>query len=544
MRAIRQAALTLAFLALGGGWAQVALADEAAEVYDPSKMYVFKLTLSAPAKTALENSSTWQEYQKGGTFSAAVSSNGVPPGPGAFSSPRAVEVRLKGNYSFRNLSAKSAFKVKFPKTELFKGLRVLTLNNMVNDPSMIRETLAYTAFRAAGVPASRTGYAYVYVNGVDYGIHLNIETMDKTALEKLFGDFDDDTQHLYEGEDGADVHPSVKAKFEVDEGNDADLSDLDALIAAVNSSGSQPWAQRVAGVADLEEMTRMWAAEKYVGQWDGYAGQEESWTPNNYYIYSDPDGVFQMLPWGNDESIQAHHRLAFDGAAGLMFDLCFADDACHTLYRQSVAAVRDAVVAADLDSLATESAAMLAPWQEKEFDESTLQQEPWGLEQIAPGVAEVRSFLAARPAEATQWLNGEGGEGEEEGGEGEKGAQKGQSPPAPAVSADPGFATSQGRLRLGKVRMARGVLSTRATLWSGGAVIQRAKVSTGQGARVICSDRVQAQRPEVVSLRCRLPASVLERLHVGSLSITLATRFIPTGGRPENVARLITVPRT
>jgi len=543
MRAIRQAVLTLVFMALGGCWAQVAVADEAAEVYDPSKMYVIKLTLPPSSQLALENWETWQEYQPG-KFSWAVSSNGVPPSPGAFTTPDDVEIRLKGNYSFRNLTAKSAFKVKFPKTKPFKGLRVLTLNNMVNDPSMIRETLAYTAYRAAGVPASRTGYAYVYVNGVDYGIHLNIETMDKIALEKLLGDFNDDAQHLYEGEDGADVHPSVKAKFEVDEGDEEDLSDLDALVAAVNSSGSQPWAQRVAGVADLEEMTRMWATEKYIGQWDGYAGQEESWTPNNYYLYSDPDGVFQMLPWGNDESMQAHNPLPFDGAAGLMFDLCLADAPCRALYRQSVAAVRDAIVDADLDPLAVGSAAMLAPWQAKEVKEST--REEWGVQEIGNGVAEVRSLLAARPAEVAEWLDGEGSEGEEGGGESEKGSQPGQSLPATAPSGDLASPPIQGkgRLRLGKLRMARGVLHARIGLWSSGSVVLQAKVSTGKGALVVCSDRARVERPEVVALRCQMPASVLDRLRAGSLGVTLSTRFVPSGGRPENASRWVVLPRT
>ena len=66
---------------------------------------------------------------------------------------------------------------------------------------MIHESLAYTAFRATGVPAPRTGYAYVRVNGDDYGLHLNVETLDSVSLPTL-RPFDADTQHLYEGEGG------------------------------------------------------------------------------------------------------------------------------------------------------------------------------------------------------------------------------------------------------------------------------------------------------------------------------------------------------
>lgn len=59
----------------------------------------------------------------------------------------------------------------------------------------------------------------------------------------------------------------------------------------------------MAAVADLEEMTRMWATEKYIGQWDGYAGKDgDPWLPNDYYLYSDPTGRFQMMPWGTTKA--------------------------------------------------------------------------------------------------------------------------------------------------------------------------------------------------------------------------------------------------
>jgi len=112
----------------------------------------------------------------------------VPVGP-----PLAdVGIRLKGgaNGSFRTLSGKAAFKLKFNKFvkgQKFEGLEKMTLSNMLEDSSMIHETLTYAAFRAAGVPASRTGYADVRVNGDDFGIYLNIETLDDLALERWFG---------------------------------------------------------------------------------------------------------------------------------------------------------------------------------------------------------------------------------------------------------------------------------------------------------------------------------------------------------------------
>ncbi len=68
--------------------------------------------------------------------------------------PLDVGVRLKGNASFRTLDGKAAFKLNFDPAPggRFLGLRRLTLNNMVQDPSMLHEALAYEVFRGRASP--------------------------------------------------------------------------------------------------------------------------------------------------------------------------------------------------------------------------------------------------------------------------------------------------------------------------------------------------------------------------------------------------------
>lgn len=525
MRAGRLWSLTLAFSILATAWATPpALADDAATLYDPGRMFVVELHLPQASREGLDANS--DKYQPG-TFRLAET-DGTPQGIGAFEPPVNVKIKIKGSASRRPLSGKSAFKIKFEE-EPFRGLRHMTLNNMVEDPSMIHETLAYTVFRGANVPASRTGYAYVYVDGEDYGVHLNIETLDEVALEKKFGSFHPDSQHLYESEYEAEVLPGREWMFEIDEGNN-DRGDLEALVDRVNSDGPNSWAEHVAPVADLAEMTRMWAVEKYIGQWDGYAGTEASWLPNNYYLYSDPSGVFQMLPWGNDESFQQKYHLAFDGPAGLMFDRCLDDDACFAIYRQAVSAVRKAVAGMGLDALALNSAALLAPWQVMEDEDSS--REEWDLDEIAAGVAETRAFIASRPAEAAKWL-------EESDGSGGSAASPVGSAPVPPGPRKPLGAS----FRLGKVWVAGGVLRTRMHLRTAGMVTLRAKISTGKGSLVVCRDRARVKQARGLILRCSLPASLRDRLHQRPLDITVATRFAPAGGSPENVNRRITLPR-
>ena len=65
-------------------------------------------------------------------------------------SPLGVEFRLKGSGSFRPLERKAAFKIRLPAGQRIDGLKSLTLNNMVQDPSKVSEVLSYSAFRAFG----------------------------------------------------------------------------------------------------------------------------------------------------------------------------------------------------------------------------------------------------------------------------------------------------------------------------------------------------------------------------------------------------------
>ena len=188
--------------------------------------------------------------------------------------------------------------------QTFFGLEKLTLNNMVQDESMIHETMAYGAFRAAGLPAPRTGYAFVNLNGEDYGLYLNVETLDRISLPRWFGS----TRHLYEAGYTIDVTPDDVADYEVDEGKNKDRTDLEALVAAANQEGGD-WSDGVAAVADLEQMTKVWAIERYIGHWDGYAGRLLGPQPNNYYLHSEASGLFRMLPWGTDQTWEVAARL-------------------------------------------------------------------------------------------------------------------------------------------------------------------------------------------------------------------------------------------
>jgi CotH kinase protein len=496
-----------------------AAADEAEALYDPGTVWVVDLQLPQTSVEALE-ADPEGAYQPG-TFSVAESDDG-PDAVGSFSAPQAMEIRLKGSASFRDLSEKAAFKIKFPKAGPFMGLRKMTLNNMVEDPSMTHETLSYTLHRALGVPAARTGFVYLRLNGEDFGVYMNVENYDNVSMAKKFGSFDGDVQHVYEGENGVDVKPELLDGFEIDEGPD-DISDLEELADAVGDESSQPWSTVVGAHASLKEMTRMWAAEKYSGQLDGYAGGPGPDHPNNYYLATGPDGLFRMLPWGQDETWKADNHLSFDGDAGVMFENCLDDSGCASTYEGALQAVQSTVPSLKLDTLAVCTAEMLAPWQQLEEAESNRFEYDAG--EIADAVAETRGFIASRPDELADFL---GNSAPDESapvdscpaGEPEQPfvQVRGQGPPP----------TEQGpAAKLGSVSRKGMRLRVEVVSPSSGPLKLTAKTAGRRGVRV-CSSRTTVEVGEA-TVSCRLSRAAIEKLEKGSLRLSVSVRFLDDG---------------
>lgn len=258
--------------------------------------------------------------------------------------------RMKGQMgSFRPMSGKAGFKVKFPKSNLFFGLKKLTLNNGIQDGTRVNQTLAYDLFRATGVAAPRTGYTLVKVivakndgsfETLDYGLYINVETPDDVFLLDHFGGY----QHLYEANYFTDIFPGsepvdpfVDGHFELDEGSATNFTDLTTLInlntqggpgAARFAKGTDAWFAAMKTKTDMVEMTQMWAVEGYLGHWDGYP------TQNNYFLYSDSSGRFSMLPWGTDDILKRRFNLAM--CVGVMCYRCHDVAECRGMYDQGV----------------------------------------------------------------------------------------------------------------------------------------------------------------------------------------------------------------
>jgi hypothetical protein len=258
-------------------------------------------------------------------------------------STEAFSLRTSGN--FTNGTPKSSYKIGLTnKEERLYAMKALNLKAMWNDVSQMRESLAWSLFREAGVPASRHTYARLCINDRYYGLYSMIEQVDKAMLKDHFGKKNDDG-NLYKAY-WADLGPATLAHRRDASGDDSgrqyftagDLDartyqlktnddpdddtalqtydDLAALIRAINGVGlpggdarfdTPAYQAQIESIFNVKAFLRWASVNVLIGAWDNY------WrTPANYHVYDSgrrdvEDGFmaspyFTWLPWDYDNS--------------------------------------------------------------------------------------------------------------------------------------------------------------------------------------------------------------------------------------------------
>ncbi len=207
-----------------------------------------------------------------------------------------VGVRKKGFLGSQS-DTKPALKLRFDKyvddQSLGGVMERMTLNNSVQDPSMINTCLSYRVFAAAGSPAPRCNFATVSVNGKNLGLYVHVEEIKAPFLSRHF---ESAAGNLYEGT-VSDFTPEYRGTIEKKTNEDAaDWSDIDAMVAALGDP-SDAGLEALGEIVDLDRFLSFWATEVLVGHWDGYAGDR-----NNYHFYREPNGPFVFIPWGTDDT--------------------------------------------------------------------------------------------------------------------------------------------------------------------------------------------------------------------------------------------------
>ena len=107
---------------------------------------------------------------------------------------KSVGIRGKGNTSLSTVSSMNSdrysFKVEFDHYDdsiTYHGLDKLSLNNLIQDTTMMKDYLTYTMMDEFGVAAPLCSFVYLTVNGEDWGLYLAVEGVEDSFLERNYG---------------------------------------------------------------------------------------------------------------------------------------------------------------------------------------------------------------------------------------------------------------------------------------------------------------------------------------------------------------------
>ncbi|MFN7146148.1 MAG: CotH kinase family protein [Myxococcota bacterium] len=254
-----------------------------------------------------------------------------------------VGFKLKGSSTYQDLDGKPSIKVdleQWVEDQRMVGVRRLTLNSMIFDPTMLREHVAYALYEAMGVPAPRHGYARVTINGEPYGLYGIVETMDEQWLRRTFpGDSDG---NLYDSKyTNADLTSVGIGAYELKEGKPVEpYADLRELVSEIDGSNILDVLDRR---FDREGVLGMWAVDLVTANWDGYTR-----NTNNYLLYhATVSDRWHFVPWGQDTAFRGGGFL-YMGLKGRLVNACVNDGDCRSALEAKVVEALDVWEALDL----------------------------------------------------------------------------------------------------------------------------------------------------------------------------------------------------
>lgn len=265
-----------------------------------------------------------------------------------------IAIRAKGNTSLSQVanygSDRYSFKLEFDHysdATTYHGLDKLCLNNIIQDNTYMKDYLCYTMMNCADVSSPLCSFAYITVNGGDWGLYLAVEAVEDSFLERNYSgtgnlykpdsmsmgggrgngkNFDQDDFNLnkfdkfntenFGGEKGSnggfggmgsddvkliytdddfDSYENIfdNAKTDI---TDSDKARLINSLKVLNSDDS-------ASTVDVDAVIKYFAVHNFVCNFDSYTGS----MIHNYYLYEN-DGILSMIPWD--------YNLAFGGFVG------------------------------------------------------------------------------------------------------------------------------------------------------------------------------------------------------------------------------------
>ena len=194
----------------------------------------------------------------------------------------------------------------------FLGLQSVSLDNLWQDPSMVRERAAMALFERLGEPASRESFARLYINNVFQGVYAIVEAIDGDFLTRTLGEksgylFERQFNGPFYGADLGDDLNAYKAVFEPrnheTEPDSILYAPIRALFGEVNRPIDGVWRERADRYIDLRQFVTHVAIETFLSEWDGVLGY--AGMANFYFYRAFGTDRHRLIVWDKDQTFKA-----------------------------------------------------------------------------------------------------------------------------------------------------------------------------------------------------------------------------------------------
>jgi hypothetical protein len=274
-------------------------APTGAPIFNPSVLHEARLDMDPAA---------WQDlrdhYLKDQYYAANLTVDGVP----------VLQAGVRSRGAGTRDEEKPGLKVEFDKYvpgQEYYGYKSLVIDNLLQDPSMLRERLAFLVFEAMGIAAPRNAFARLTVNGQYWGLFALVEPVSKPFLEERLGEksgtlYDYEWVFSYDfswlGPHGSSYVP-LPFQPETNESQPNLAAGLVAFVKAINEGSDAAFAAAMESRLDVPRFLTHVAVENAIVETDGIVGNQGL---NNFYLYEyGARNRFVFIPWDKDNSFRS-----------------------------------------------------------------------------------------------------------------------------------------------------------------------------------------------------------------------------------------------
>lgn len=278
-------------------------------IFDESKVWTYKLTLAPEQLAWLNENAILEEY-----VPASLEVDGE-------TYPQAA-VRYKGSFGtfYRcfddngvrtdrcdKLSMKLSFD-EFDAEGRYHGVKKLNLHAMLSDPSKMHDAIGYKLFRDMGVPAPRTAFANVILNGENLGLFSVVENIDGRFTRANFPDGGEGNLYKEIWPQASSDAGDYAKHLTTNEGASVDriMRFNDALLA----EGDAGFRELMETWVEVDQLVGYFAVARLIDHWDDlatwycYSDTGKCYNHNYSWYESAAEDKIYLIPWDLDHTFE------------------------------------------------------------------------------------------------------------------------------------------------------------------------------------------------------------------------------------------------